>query len=102
MNHTAKRMTQAAVAAALLETAAAAIRSHSFYPVSVLMNTVVEIVYFLVIVYVAALFASQIGRSISWLQRILFFGIVLAPSLFSYTEFFREATYYQQGGIDSV
>ncbi len=102
MNHTAKRIAQAAVVAALLETVVATIRSHSFYPVSIAMYAVMEIVYFLVVICVAALLASQIRRPIGWVQRILFFVVMLAPSLFSIAGFFRGVTYYWQNGADLV
>ena len=102
MNHTAMRIMQAAVAAALLEVVADTVRSYSFYLVPTAMFAVIEIVYFLVVVCVAALIVSRITQSASWLQRIVFFVIVLAPSLVLWALFFRGVTYYEQGGTNLV
>lgn len=102
MNHTAMRIMQATAAAAVLETAAATIRSHSFYPVSMAIYAVMEIAYFLVVVCVAALIASRMAQSANWLRRTVFFGTVLAPSLVSYVLFSRGVTYYRQSGADLV
>lgn len=62
------------------------------------MYAVMEIVYFLVVVCVAAIIAARLARTVNWLQRALFFGIVFAPSLFSYIGFFRNVTYYEEFG----
>src|SRR5271166_414867 len=98
MRFVLRRVVEAAVVAAILETVAAAVRSHSFYPISVAMYGIIEILFFLVVVCVAAFISTRISSVVVWAQRIVFFGIVVAPSILSYFTFYRAVSSYQQGG----
>jgi mannose/fructose/N-acetylgalactosamine-specific phosphotransferase system component IID len=62
------------------------------------MYGIIEILFFLVVVCVAAFISTRISSVVVWAQRIVFFGIVVAPSILSYFTFYRAVSSYQQGG----
>ncbi len=92
------RVLQAALVAAILETSADVVRSHSFHPIPVGMYAIIEFVFFFIVVCIAAFISTRISSAAIWAQRIVFFVIVLAPSALSYLTFYRGVSYYQKGG----
>jgi hypothetical protein len=98
MRFVLKRTVEAAVAAAVLEITANVILSHSFHPLSVAMAVIFEFLFFLVVVCAAAFISTRIISAVALVQRIVFFGIVVTPSVLSYFMFYRAVSYYQEGG----
>lgn len=97
MNFSLSRVFQSAVVAAILEVGADIIRSQSFHLVPVGIYTLIQLIFFFIVLCIAALVCAPF-KSSTWFQRILFFIILLAPSIFSYFLFYRNVSFYQQGG----
>jgi hypothetical protein len=98
MNFVIARVIQAAVAVATLETAINAYPFHPIYPIPVAMYAVFEALFYLVIICIAALIATRIPSTSGWAQKLVFFVLVVAPSLFSSYFFYRNVSSYTQGG----
>ncbi|MEI9988948.1 MAG: hypothetical protein WDM86_02815 [Rhizomicrobium sp.] len=92
------RVIQAAVAVAVLETLINAYPFHPFYPLPTAMYAVLEALFYLVIICIAAFIATRIPSSIGWAQKLVFFVLVVTPSLISSYFFYRDVSFYSQGG----
>jgi hypothetical protein len=92
------RVALSALVAAVSETVASGVRSHSFHLLAAGMYAVIEFLFFFIVMCIAAFISSRVSSALVWVQRIVFFGIVLAPSVLSYFAFYRAVAYYQEGG----
>jgi hypothetical protein len=102
MSFVIARLIQAAVAVAVLETVINAYPFRPFYPLPVAMYAVLETLFYLVIICIAAFIATRIPASAGWAQKLVFFVLVVAPSLFSPYFFYRNVSFYSQGGRSLV
>lgn len=100
MRFSISKVVQAAIVAAILEGIAAAIRSHSFYPIPVTIYALFEFLFYIIVICIAAfvISISRISNIKGLSQRILFIALVVAPSIFSYYLFYRDVSYYERGG----
>jgi hypothetical protein len=96
------RVIQAAVAVAVLETVINAYPFHPFHLLPIAMYAVLETLFYLVIICIAAFIATRIPASAGSAQKLVFFVLVVAPSLFSSYFFYRNVSFYSQGGRSLV
>jgi hypothetical protein len=97
------RVAQAAFVAAILESASEVVRSHSFYPIAVALFVVYEFGDFFIVCWLAAYIATRKIFKAIWAQLIIFFGIVMAPSILLTVLFYRSTggvgLYTQNGDV---
>jgi len=87
-----------ALVAALLETAAAAVRSSAFKPVPLLIYVTLEFLFFAVVISCAAFIVTRRWATTNWVRKVAFFTIVVTPPALSHVIFFYTVSYYRQGG----
>ena len=96
------RVIQAVVIVTTLKTVISAYPFHPFYPESVVMYVAFEGLFYLVKIGIAAFIATLIPASVRWAQKLVFFGLVVSPSIFSSYFFYRNVSLYWVGGRELV
>jgi hypothetical protein len=92
------RVIQAAIAVAVSETVISAYPFHPFYLLPIFIYAVYEALFYVVKICIAAFIVTRIPSSVGWAQKLVFFVLVVAPSLFSSYVFYRDVSLYWQGG----
>ena len=92
------RVVQATTAATVLETLFAVIRSYSFNMIPVIFYLIIEFVFLFAIICIGGFVVGRISQQTFWARRLLFFGIVVSPSIISYLFFYSGVSYYEQNG----